>query len=971
MAQLPWDEIRDRAFAFSKDWEDAESERAEKQTFLDEFFRVFGQRRRGVARFEEKVKKPTGHYGFIDLFWPGLLLIEHKSRGEDLGRAKSQAFDYIRDLIAEGRVEEVPRYVLLSDFQRFALHDLEPESQRDLPLGDRIGSTLSPLEFPLGKLHEHIRAFGFIAGRQAQRYAESDPINLKAVEVMAGLHDALEEGGYRGHHLERFLVRVLFCLFADRTGIFEPGSFQLLIENHTRRDGSDLGALLIRLFEVLNTPVPERQKSLDERLNAFPYVNGALFSEGLRFPDFNAKMRQALLTCASKDWSRISPAIFGSLFQGVMDKRERRQIGAHYTLESNILKVIRPLFLDGLRAELDNIKTDRSSRRAARLEEFHDRLAALRFFDPACGCGNFLIVAYRELRLLEIDLLRARYENAGQIAALSLLCRLDVDRFYGIEVEEWPALIAEVALWLTDHQMNLAVSEAFGQYLARIPLQNSPRIVHGNALARDWATVLPPGDCSYVLGNPPFVGKKEQNAAQKVDMARVWGDVKGAGILDYVSAWYRLAARYIRGTAVQVGFVSTNSIVQGEQVAVLWNELINRLGIEVRFAHTTFAWQSEARGKAHVHVVIIGFSMAPKKEEPKPDEKVPEPASCVLFEYDSPKGAAHASTVGRINPYLADAPDVFLFGRRTPLNGAPGVCYGSMMIDKDRQDGDEAGLILSASHRASLLAECPELEPFIRPLYGGEEFLNGVERWCLWLVGAPPGLTRKSSLLRARIEGVRRFRESSGRPQTRELALTPTLFGEIRQPGGRYLLIPKVSSESRRYIPIGFVEPEIIASGSALIVPGAGLYHFGVLSSAMHNAWMRYVAGRMKSDYQYSNAIVYNNFPWPEGGTAAQRIKATEAAQGVLDAREESPAFTLAQLYDPREMPKALVNAHRALDRAVDRLYRQEAFATDRQRVEHLFNEHRRLSSPLLPAGEQGRKRRRVASPLATKSGPL
>jgi hypothetical protein len=977
---ISWNEIRQNAIRFSREWAEEHREDAEAKTFWDEFFAAFGMRRRTLATFEEPVRRLSGTYGFIDLFWRGVLLVEHKSRGADLDKATSQAFRYLQDLARENRPNDLPRYVILSDFQRVALYDLEPDDQLDLPLFE--ARHFRKIEFPLTELHKHIQEFAFIAGYKQHRTRDADPINIKAVEILGDLHDALAAGGYSGHDLERFLVRILFCLFAEDTGLFEPETFTLYLENRTVRDGSDLGLHLARLFEVLDTPSEHRQQNLDELLAAFPYVNGALFSERLAFADFNRAMRDALLACTRFDWSRISPAIFGSLFQGVMDARERRQSGGHYTSETDILKVINALFMDSLREEFAKAR-----RSKAMLKQFHAKLGRLRFLDPACGCGNFLVITYRELRLLEIEVLQALHGGQVQLQLnVHELSIVDVDSLYGIEIQEWPTRIAEVAMWLMDHQMNTRLSEAFGQYFVRLPLRKSAHVTLGNALRLDWSTLLPPDQCSYVLGNPPFVGKKEQDAIQKADMVHIWGALKGSGNLDYVTCWYRKAADYIRDAGIQCAFVSTNSITQGEQVGVLWSELFNRR-IKIHFAHRTFQWQSEARGKAHVHVVIIGFAAfdTPSKS---------------IYEYHDLKGNPTVVAVSNINPYLLPGGDTTVRTHTTPINGAPPISYGSMMIDKDRENGEDSGLILNRESRNALLAECPDLKPFIRELVGGEEFLNGTVRWCLWLADAPPQLLRASPLLRARIETVRAFRAASKRPQTRKLAATPCLFGEIRQPDSRYLLIPKVSSESRRYIPIGFLSPRIIASGSALIVPGATKYDFGILSSNMHNVWMRTVAGRLESRFQYSNNIVYNNFPWPQfeeaedpakrwkkaqsvrethidffmplsddsgsktssrktvkstGGTAPDNPKVVAvqvAAQAVLDVRAKHPLSTLADLYDPLTMPADLVKAHAALDRAVDRCYQKQPFTSDTQRLELLFSLYERYTTPLLPATE-------------------
>jgi len=930
---LGWNEIRHRAIAFANEWKSETRERAEAKSFWDGFFNVFGISRRTVADFEEPVKAIAGKYGYIDMFWPAVLVVEHKSRGADLVKGESQAFRYIADLVTAGRRDEVPRYVIVSDFARIVLYDLEPDEPRS-PEQTRYAT----FDVPVAELHKHIHLFAFIPGYKTHKFEEQDPINLEAVEIMGRLHDTLEGGGYRGHKLERFLVRVLFCLFAEDTGIFERDAFRLYIENSTKTDGSDLGLYLARLFDILNTPEERRQENLDETLAAFPYVNGALFAEDLGFADFNRDMRNALLACTRFDWSRISPAIFGSLFQSVMDPKERRQIGGHYTSERDILKVIQALFLDDLRGEFERAKRNKSA-----LRKLHHKLAQLRFLDPACGCGNFLVVSYRELRLLELDILQALNGHGQQELPLSLV---DVDAFYGIEISEWPARIAEVAMWLMDHQMNLRFSEVFGQYYVRLPLKKSPTIVCRNALRCDWKEVLPPGKCSCVLGNPPFVGKKEQNEEQKQDMELLFGNVRGAGVLDYVCSWYVKAAAYIQKTRIRVAFVSTNSITQGEQVGVLWKELLDRYHIKIHFAHRTFAWQSEARGKAHVHVVIIGFGAFPA------DRKT-------IYEYQHLKGEPHATAAANINPYLADAGDVVLAKRGHQVSGAPAINYGSMANDKRKEDKGLGNLVLDADARRQLLAECPQIAPYVRPFVGSEEFLNNTQRWCLWLVGAPAALIRACPSARARVAAVRKAREESDRPETRELAKTPALFGEIRQPDTPYLLVPKVSSETRSYLPVGFVKPKVIANGSALIVPGATHYHLGVLSSAMHMAWMRYTCGRMKSDYQYSSRIVYNNFPWPEKPTDKQRKAVEAAAQKVLDARKTYPKDTLADLYDPVAMPRELVKAHTELDRAVDRCYRRQPFTSDRQRVEYLFSLYEKLTTPLIagPATRRVRSR--------------
>jgi hypothetical protein len=933
---ISWNEIRHNAIAFARDWAGVKSEKAEKQTFWNEFFAVFGVRRRVVATFEEPVKKISGQYGYIDLFWPGMLLVEHKSRGQDLGKAESQAFRYIRDLVSEGRHDEVPRYVIVSDFAKIALHDLEPEEQKRLPLFDQF--RVESIEFPLDELHKSVHHFAFIPGYKQHRFEDQDPINLRAVQIMDDLHDTLAAGGYKGHDLERFLVRVLFCLFAEHTGIFERDAFRLHIEDRTRPDGSDLGPQLARLFEILDTPAERRQKNLDETLAAFPYVNGSLFAERLGFADFNRPMRDSLLACTRFDWSSISPAIFGSLFQGVMDKPERRQIGAHYTSERDILKVIRPLFLDDLRAEFDRVKTN-----ANQIRQFHAKIAKLRFLDPACGCGNFLVIAYRELRLLEIEVLRAIYGRQKQID-IHNLSTIDVDGFFGIEVGEWPGRIAEVVMWLMDHQMNVRLSEAFGQYFVRLPLKKSPTIVIGNALRLDWRAILPPDKCTYVLGNPPFVGKKARNAEQQSDMELVFGNSRGTGVLDYVCCWYYRAAQYIKGRPIRVAFVSTNSITQGEQPGKIWPALFRDFGLKIHFAHRTFAWESEARGKAHVHVVVIGFGNSDRADK-------------CIYEYDSENGHVTKVVATNISPYLIEGRDNALSNREKPLCQVPEVQFGNM-------PNDDGNFLFMDAEKNEFVTLEPRSRKFVRPFLAAREYLHGEGRWCLWLKNLPPSDVSSMPKVRERVEAVRRYRNKSKRPTTKQLAEVPALFGEIRQPDSEYVLIPRHSSENRRYIPLSYFGADHIVGDSCLFLPHATLYHFGVLTSAMHMAWVRQVCGRIKSDFRYSVSLVYNNYPWPQSPKDNQRTAVETAVQAVLDAREVylKKGAALADLYAPLVMPVELYKAHRALDRAVDRCYRREPFTSERQRVEFLFALYEKLTAPLLATEKKKRKRKETGS---------
>lgn len=778
MPILSWTEIRQRAINFSRDWIDETEERAEAQTFWNEFFNVFGMKRRQIATFEEKVKKVKGSYGRIDLFWKKNLLAEHKSKGEDLGKANSQAFEYIQDLINEGRSDECPRYVATSDFSRIILHDLEPDNQLELPQAN-CENSMEVIEIPVAELHKHIKHFAFIAGHKTYKLREQDPANLEAVKLMARLHDTLEAGGYEQPDLERLLVRLLFCLFADDTGIFDPDEFELLIDNHTREDGYDLGPILQRLFSVLNTPDDKRPQSLPEEFSDFPYINGELFSAHLNFADFNFDMRNALLAACRFEWSKISPAIFGSLFQGVMEKAERRKLGAHYTSERDILRVIEPLFLDDLQSEFEQIAADKSTRQKGRLKTFQKKLGSLKFLDPACGCGNFLVIAYRELRRLELKVIKL-LNNAREIQQLTAielqtLSLVDVDQFYGIEIDIWPSRIAETALWLTDHQMNRELSEAFGQIFLRIPLKKSPHIHCKNALTIPWQEILPPEECNYILGNPPFVGKHLMDSNQKADFDYVWKKHKDSSSLDLVTCWYHKAAAYTKDTKQPCAFVSTNSLSQGEQVAILWNYLYS-VGLHINFAHRTFKWISEASGAAHVYVVIIGFS-----------HNKPERAK--LYEYDDIKADGRAIEVDCISPYLTAGNETVAMPRNKPICQVPPTIYGN-------KPADNGNLIVEPEDYQYIKKAHAELLPLIRPMVCAHEYLHGKERFCFWLVNAPPKILQNNEYLKQRIQACRDFRKASKKLPTQEAAKTAYLFAEIRQPKGDYIVIPQHTSET-------------------------------------------------------------------------------------------------------------------------------------------------------------------------------
>lgn len=930
---LSLNEIRARATEFVREFRDATQERADAQLFWRDFFHVFGISARRVGAFEKPVANlfSASGRGRIDFLWKGKVLVEHKSRGEDLDAAGQQARDYFPGL----RDSELPRHIIVSDFARIRLHDLETGDQQ---------------EFGLRDLPQKIGLFGFISGYTSRPPLPTDPVNREATEALGKLHDLLEDDGYVSRNLDVWMVRTLFCLFADSAGIFDAGIFRELIERRTAEDGNDLGGWMGRLHRELDRPIAQRPKSLDESLAAFPYVNGHLFGEVIEQPATNAAMRTALLDACKVDWKAVSPAIFGSLFQSIKDRRERRAGGEHYTTEQNILKCLEPLFLDGLRDELAAAGRD-----ARRLGAFMQRLRRIRVFDPACGCGNFLVVAYRELRRLELQALRQRFGDDETGALLSLIkSDVNVDQMHGLEVDDWPAQIARVALWLTDHQANMALSDEFGKLELRLPLVTSPRVMQGNALREDWAAFCPPGADVYCVGNPPFRGHQYRNAEQQADMHLVWGREGRVNRLDYVTCWHRKAAEWmVRDDRAEACFVSTNSIVQGEQVGTLWGDLLGR-GVRIRFAHRTFQWTSEAPGRAAVHCVIIGFMLR-------------EPERRWLFDYAHPRALPQKLEARNINPYLVDAVDVLLPSRTEVPTGLPQLRKGS-------QPTDGGNLIRTQAQKDELVAAEPGAARWLRRYGGGEELVNGGWRWCLWLKGITPEELRRLPLVRELVAQVKAARLESPTREVREAAGTPTLFTQDRQPSERYLALPEVTSEARSFIPMAFLEPAVIASNKLQLIVGATNYHFGILNSTMHMAWVRAVCGRLKSDYSYAPAI-YNNFPWPTPGDA-HRTAIETAAQAVLDARAAHPGATLADLYDPLAMPPNLTAAHRALDRAVDAAYGvpRGGFATEAARLAFLFDLYQQKVAPLDAGGGAARRpvrrRARAAAPTPDLLAP-
>ena len=927
MTTLSWAEIEDRATGFRKNWEKQKgTERQQAQRFVTEFLSVFGVANplENGGEFEHKCLKGTGHDGYIDYFLPQKIAVEMKTRGQNL----TEAFEQLKNYVLHLEPNQIPELMLVCDFDKFELYHR---------------TTAEHVGFRLKDIRKYIRHFANIAGYETQRvYDDQFEVNVEAAIKMARIHDALKEFGYEGHELEVYLVRLLFCMFAEDTGIFPQFSF-INYNQNSKQDGADLSLRLHQLFEILDMPPEKRAKRamLAADLKQFAYVDGGLFHEILHTPDFNEKMRQTLIDCCAFDWSKISPAIFGSMFQGIMDPEQRREIGAHYTSEENILKVINPLFMDNLWAEFERVKAT-----PKKLEAFHEKIAHLRILDPACGCGNFLITTYKELRRLELEIIKMKYPSRQRLLDVSPLIKVSIEQFYGIEILDFPCEVARTGMWLVEHLMNREVGEWFGMAYADLPLKRSAHIYNENALSVDWLELLKDDReyteglrFDYIIGNPPYVGYSFRNKSQQEDMSLIMGE-QGKN-LDYVAAWFKKASDIMQNEYTRTAFVSTNSVTQGEQVAGIW-EPIFKSGIQIEFGYETFKWTNEGRGKAAVHCVIIGFSKT--KTENK-----------TLFVHDDKTEKYKTLPANNINAYLVDAPNIFIEKRTKP------ICDVALM-NKGSQPTDGGHLLMTKDEMEDLLSTDPDAKDYIREFLGSEEYINRIPRYCLWLQKADPKVLSKCPNVMKRIAAVKKMRLDSKKEATRKWAEQPMLFTENRQPTTNYIIVPSVSSETRKYIPMGFLSPDVIASNLVLTIPNASLYHFGILTSSVHMAWMRSVCGRLKSDYRYSATIVYNNFPWPDFngglGIGSAKKKTNESsedyrkriearislcAEEVLRARDLYPDNSLAQLYNPLTMPPELYKAHKALDKAVMELYGYSSATSELEIVADLMVRYQKL----------------------------
>ncbi|WIE66203.1 class I SAM-dependent DNA methyltransferase [Curtobacterium sp. MCLR17_036] len=911
-------EMTRRAQKFVATWKGASSEQADAQTWWNDLFETFGLDRRTVAVFEHRAKRAsTGERGRIDIFMPGVMIGESKSLGKDLEAAESQALDYLAtgDIAAA----EMPRYVVASDFDVIRIRDLESPSD-------------DPIQFRVQDLTKNIRHFAFLSGYRAPKRAveKQEAVTVQAARTMGALYDTLlgdVDAMSEGHDSEQaavFMTRLLFLLYGDDAGgLWEQGLFERFILQYTGEDGSDSGALITQLFQVLDTPKQRRSPHLDDIYLAFPYVNGGLFRDRVDIPTFNRGMRAALLAACREEWSEVSPAIFGSLFQGMSSREARRKQGEHYTTETNILKTLRPLFLDGIEEKLKAAWPSESA-----LLKLHDSFEGMRYMDPAMGCGNFVIVAYREMRDIELRLLQRLRELRGETTAYTLDGTWDLkvspEQFGGIEINWWPAKIAETAMFLVDHQANQRMAESLGAAPERLPIKLAPRIVHGNALRVPWSDVFPPTDSTYVFGNPPFLGHKTRDADQLADFRAAWGDVD-ISRLDFVTGWHAIALRYLSATkSAQFAFVTTNSITQGDQVRLLFAPIL-AAGWHISFAHRTFAWTTEATGGAAVHCVIVGFTKDAL-------------GGRRLFEYLNPKAEpVEISGVPNINPYLVAAPDALIDKHSKVLSPSLSpATYGSMP-----RDGGH--LLVEPGDYAAVAAD-PIASKYLRRFVGASELIKGDDRWCLWMEGADLSDLPKSPILRERLEAVRALRAASSAESTRGYADRPYLFVQRAQPRAAYICIPAHFTESRAFATVAFFEPDVIASNANFTAVDPDGLLFGVISSSMYMAWQRTVGGRIKSDLRFGNTITWNSFPFPQL-TESERQRIIDAGKAILAARAEQPGKSLADLYQPLAMAASLLAAHKALDRVVDRVFGFAKPPTDVARLERLFERYTALTS--------------------------
>lgn len=877
--RLSWSEIEARAAKFADEWHGTTSEQSEKQTFWNDFFEVLGINRRRVGGyFEQAVNLRGKNYGYIDLFVPGKLLVEHKSAGRNLDSARLQGFEYLGGLPDR----DLPEFIVASDFRTFEMHNLDS--------GEVI-------KFSLEQLPKHIRRFGFLISETPEIDTDAEPVTRKAAEKIAEIHDALLESGFKGHNLEIFLTRLIFCLFAEDSGIFDTKQFTKYLRDRTVEDGSDLGPKLAQLFQLLDTPLDERQKNLEDELSAFPYVNGELFREVLPIPSMNANLRSLVLDSSKPDWRKVSPEIFGAMFQAILDPALRKVFGAHYTSEENILKAIRPLFLDDLYERFHLAKTSKRSHEL--LAQLQEEISQLIFLDPACGSGNFLIVAYRELRRLEHKILLEQFRGQSSVFDLKELIKVSIDQFLGFEIIESSAIIARVSMWLVDHQLNLEASEKFGRAFVRLPLPVNSAIKNVNAARLDWSSVTEVAKLSFIIGNPPFSGSRKMGLDQKEDLRIAsfgYGKYKS---LDYVCIWFFKAADLMkRNSKIRAAYVSTNSVTQGLIASLMWSAPIMS-DVSISFAHKSFRWSNKAKGVAQVHCVIIG--LAAEAVEP-----------VTIFEYEDQEGDPIPRSVSTINPYLLPYKFPVVTSAARPVSDIPKMDFGNMPDPADL-------LVYDREAYESMLAGDQRLAEYFKPAYGATEAMQGKPRYALWLPDLSPSKQRAIPELDRIITAIRKRRLEGSRPENATLG---GAFAQITQkPDYAFLLVPRVFVSGLKYIPCCFFSQGTVSLDSALVVPNAPKWLFALMSSKLHLIWLDTVGGKMKSDYRYSKELVYNTFPLIKTLGPSEKMALENFSDEILEVRDKFQDSSLADLYNENSIPKNLHQIHHKLDQYLFGLY--------------------------------------------------
>ena len=903
---------RSAAAAFADKWKSYTDEKQHARGFWSDFFRALcGVDDEEIAgiEYEKRVKSTiSGNQEYIDIYWKNVALIEHKSAGENLDKAELQARGYWLSLPPGYR----PKTIIISNFLNFRLIDVALNRTH---------------EFPLSKLPENIHRFeAIISGNRTRISEEEITVDQVAAKLMANLYLELEDHGFEGHETSIFLIRILFLLFGDDTGMWAKNTFLKLVMG-TKEDGSDVGSKLDTLFEILNTPEEKRPKALGEEFIPFPYVNGGIFAEKISVIDFNKKMRVAFVEVANYDWTTINPTIFGSLFQLIKNKEARRELGEHYTSEENINKIVYPLFLDELQERLASAWDNKKD-----LKKLRQDLAKIKIFDPACGCGNFLVVSYRHLRQLELELIVRLNNLEGKQDTLqldgSMGLSISLNQFYGIEIEEWPAQVARMALFLTDHQENLRLERITGATPNRFPIKDYANIQNANALEIAWNEFLVLDEQTYILGNPPFVGTRLQSQQQKSNQADIWKGFKGGVLVDFVTNWFVLGSRYVNQYSCHLAFVSTNSITQGDQPSVLW-QMISQYGVEISFAHRTFAWNNESSGQAAVHCVVIGIARKGMFREKR------------LWEYSDIQGEPTLELVGNINAYLLDAPNVLVAATKKPIvKDIPTMGSGN----KPRDGGHLSDLTLEEAEE--IRATDQIAAKYLRELVGAEELLNKRQaRFCLWLVDCPPSEIRNSKILKARVEKVLQERLSATSSKG-AAANRPTVFETITQPNSKFIAVPSVSSSKRDYVPVDFLDPETIINNRVFSIITDDVAVFSLLENSTFTTWVRVFSSRMKSDYALAASTVYNTFPFPELSDSHRKDLRT-LGEAIMDERKKYPSETLGDLYDPVSMPVSLLRAHKDLDKYVLKIYGLKPESTESEIIETLITKYSELTSEL------------------------